>query len=142
MWQKDWHEIFHIIPGINPRPISALQLRCRAWYGSLRLIPGPIWKMSCNNLLLSRNKCDTNILPLISMCNYWTLYWRHFEELMINILSLISMCNYWTLYWRHFEELIINILLLICFLSKWTSHRNSHLRLRLWCDIALRNSFS
>ena len=32
--------------------ISALQLRCRAWYGSLGLIPGPIWKMSCNNLLL------------------------------------------------------------------------------------------
>jgi len=22
----------------------------RAWYGSLRLLPGPIWKMSCNNL--------------------------------------------------------------------------------------------
>jgi hypothetical protein len=47
-----WHEIFHIVPGINPRPISALQLRCRAWYGSIGLIPGPIWKMSCNNLLL------------------------------------------------------------------------------------------
>jgi hypothetical protein len=47
-----WHEIFHIVPGINPRPISALQLRCRAWYGSLGLIPRPIWKMSCNNLLI------------------------------------------------------------------------------------------
>ena len=47
-----WHEIFHIVPGINPRPISALQLSCQAWYGSLELIPGPIWKMSCNNLLL------------------------------------------------------------------------------------------
>ena len=46
-----WHEIFHIVTGINPRPISALQLRCRGWYGSLGLIPGPIWKMSCNNLL-------------------------------------------------------------------------------------------
>jgi hypothetical protein len=23
-----------------------------AWYGSLRLIPWPIWKMSCNNLLI------------------------------------------------------------------------------------------
>jgi hypothetical protein len=46
------HEIFHMVPGINPRPISALQLRCRAWYGSLGLIPGPIWKMSCNNLLI------------------------------------------------------------------------------------------
>jgi hypothetical protein len=47
-----WHEIFHIVPGINPRPISALQLRCRAWYGSPGLIPRPIWKMSCNNLLI------------------------------------------------------------------------------------------
>ena len=47
-----WHGIFHIVPGINPRPISVLQLRCRAWYGSLGLIPGPIWKMSCNNLLV------------------------------------------------------------------------------------------
>jgi hypothetical protein len=28
------------------------QLRSWAWYGSLELIPGPIWKMSCNNLLL------------------------------------------------------------------------------------------
>jgi hypothetical protein len=45
-----WHEIFHMVPGINPWPISALQLRCRAWYRSLGLIPGPIWKMSCNNL--------------------------------------------------------------------------------------------
>jgi hypothetical protein len=33
------HEIFHIVRGINPRSISALQLRCRAWYGSLGLIP-------------------------------------------------------------------------------------------------------
>ena len=47
-----WHEIFHMIPGINPRPISALQLRCWAWYGCLWLIPGPIWKMSCNNLFV------------------------------------------------------------------------------------------
>ena len=47
-----WHEIFHIVPGINTRPISALQLRCRAWYGRLGLIPRPIWEMSCNNLLL------------------------------------------------------------------------------------------
>ena len=53
--KRSWHEIFDIVPGINPRPILALQLRCRAWYGSLGLIPGPIWKMSCNNLLLFRN---------------------------------------------------------------------------------------
>ena len=33
-----WHEIVHVVPGISPRPISAHQLRCRAWYGSL----GPI----------------------------------------------------------------------------------------------------
>ena len=31
--KRSWHEIFHIVPGINPSPISALQLRCRAWYG-------------------------------------------------------------------------------------------------------------
>jgi hypothetical protein len=49
--KKIWHAIFHMVPGINPRPISALQLRCWAWYGSLGLIPGPIWEMSCNNLL-------------------------------------------------------------------------------------------
>jgi hypothetical protein len=46
-------KIFHIVPGINPRLITTCQLRCRAWYRSLGLIPGPIWKMSCNNLLLS-----------------------------------------------------------------------------------------
>jgi hypothetical protein len=58
-----------MIPGINPRPISALQLRCRAWYGSLGLIPGPIWKMSCNNLLLlmvicidKHSYCESHIL--------------------------------------------------------------------------------
>jgi hypothetical protein len=37
--------------------ISTRQVRCRAWYGSHGLIPGPIWKLSCNNLLLSCNKC-------------------------------------------------------------------------------------
>ena len=26
--------------------------------------------------------------------------------------------------------------------SKWTSHRISHLGLRLWCEIVLRNPFS
>ena len=31
--------------------VSALQHRCQARYGSLGLIPEPIWKMSCNNLL-------------------------------------------------------------------------------------------
>ena len=50
---RSWHEIFHIIPGISPRPISVLQLHCRAWYGSLGLIPGSMWKMSCNNLLIT-----------------------------------------------------------------------------------------
>jgi hypothetical protein len=38
-----WHGISHIVPGISPRPISALQIRSRAWYGSLGMIPGPIW---------------------------------------------------------------------------------------------------
>ena len=43
-----WHAIFHMVPGIS--------LRCRAWYGSLGLIRGPIWKMSCNNLLVIKKK--------------------------------------------------------------------------------------
>jgi hypothetical protein len=50
-----WHEIFHIVPGINPRPISVLQLHCRTWYGGLGLIPGPIWKMACNLLIMLPN---------------------------------------------------------------------------------------
>jgi hypothetical protein len=66
-----WHEIFHMVPGINPRPISALQLRCRAWYGSLGLIPGPIWKMSCNNLLLLyRHRWNTVISELNKNDNF------------------------------------------------------------------------
>jgi hypothetical protein len=48
-----WHELFHIILGISPRPISVIQLHCRAWYWSLGLIPGSIWKMYCNNLLIT-----------------------------------------------------------------------------------------
>jgi hypothetical protein len=30
---------------------SLLFFHCQAWYGSLRLIPGPTWKWSWNNLL-------------------------------------------------------------------------------------------
>jgi hypothetical protein len=65
-----WYEIFHIVPGINPRPISALQLRCLAWYGSLWLIPRPIWKMSCNNLLLFHSETI-----LHSIYSTWKLYY-------------------------------------------------------------------
>jgi hypothetical protein len=50
------HELWHIVPGTSSRSVSALQLHCRAWYGNLELIPGPIWKMSCNNLLIRINK--------------------------------------------------------------------------------------
>ena len=57
-----WHDIFHIVPGISPRPISTLQLRCRAWYGSLGLIPGPIWKMPCNNLLILLKRSAATLL--------------------------------------------------------------------------------
>jgi hypothetical protein len=48
----------------QPRPISALQLCCRAWYGSLGLIPGPIWKTSCNNLSITENEHDIFYLIL------------------------------------------------------------------------------
>jgi hypothetical protein len=46
--------IFNIGPGISSWPITAFKLRSLAWYGSLMLIPGMIWKMHmpCNNLLL------------------------------------------------------------------------------------------
>jgi hypothetical protein len=33
-----WYDIFHIVPGISPRPISAIQFRCRAWYEICGLI--------------------------------------------------------------------------------------------------------
>jgi hypothetical protein len=39
-------------------------------YGSLGLIPGPIWKMSCNNLLVlhtEQNSCP-NIYIVLGLC--------------------------------------------------------------------------
>ena len=100
------HDIFHMVPGlegwygsrvdttgINPWPISALQLRCRAWYGSLGLIPGPIWKMSCNNLLIYiyrryRSKFDIE----------WSLSVRrkfcHFTEITICYYMWWCCCNF------------------------------------------------
>jgi hypothetical protein len=42
--------------------VSALQLRSRAWYGSLGLIPEPIWKMSCINLLVFNFKIQQNYI--------------------------------------------------------------------------------
>jgi hypothetical protein len=68
MISRLWHEMFHIIvPGISPRPISALQLCCRAWYRSLGMIPGPIWKMSCNNLLILLKRYQTMLICKMSM---------------------------------------------------------------------------
>jgi hypothetical protein len=60
-----WHEIFHIVPGINPRPISTLQLRCRAWYGSLGLIPGPIW--------YEKKKKNANKTLKNNICYFWSI---------------------------------------------------------------------
>jgi hypothetical protein len=51
-------------------PISALQLRCRAWYGSLGLIPGPIWKMPCNNLLSDSRK----LWAIMKAGGLWNLF--------------------------------------------------------------------
>jgi hypothetical protein len=62
-----WHEFFYIVLGINPQPISALQLCCRAWYGSLGLIPGPIWKMSCNNPSFLVIKLYSNMLKCVNL---------------------------------------------------------------------------
>jgi hypothetical protein len=80
-----WHEIFHMVSGINPRPISALQLRRRAWYGSLGLSPGPIWKMSCNNLLLSHILFFNNMLIISLSCGIflWSCYLRIFHLTLV-----------------------------------------------------------
>ena len=43
--------LFTLIYPYLPSYIRICHISCRAWYGSLGLIPGPIWKMSCNNLL-------------------------------------------------------------------------------------------
>ena len=56
--------IFHI----SPRPIAALQLRCRAWNGSLGLIPGTIWKILCHNLFIT--------YFTLTFLKYWLLYGR------------------------------------------------------------------
>jgi hypothetical protein len=69
--------------------VSALQLRCRAWYGSLGLIAGPIWKMSCNNLLLSHillqyvDFCMSNnskqsvlVITLETVCKLYPRRWH------------------------------------------------------------------
>jgi hypothetical protein len=47
------HGIFHIGPGISPRlPYQARQQSWRADIGR-ELIPGTIWKMPCNDLLIT-----------------------------------------------------------------------------------------
>ena len=80
MINKLWHEHFHIVPGISPRPISALQLRCRAWYRSLGLIPVPIWKMSCNNLLLSAIKMYS-----------WQYIYKYFNKSLVKYIYNIDV---------------------------------------------------
>ena len=71
--------------------------------------------------LLSSNKCETNIISLISMCNNVTLYWRHWR--------------------RRLHKSSINILSFIRFAWIKTFYSISYLRLSLWCNIALRNPF-
>jgi hypothetical protein len=92
-----WDEIFHMVPGINPRPISALQLRCRAWYGSLGLIPGPIWKMSYNNLLiltlrwhngLAHMTADNNIVRSI----FYSYLFQIYQAMSICTMTLETVC--------------------------------------------------
>ena len=47
------HGIFHIGPGISPR--LPYQARQRSWRTDMGrgLIPGPIWKMPCNDLFIT-----------------------------------------------------------------------------------------
>ena len=99
-----WHEIFHIVPGINPRPISALQLRCLAWFGSLGLIPGPIWKMSCNNILLLTNLLyyDYKCLCFINLLTgHYGIYGALIQGIMEKKWSIMKKngANFNTLSW-------------------------------------------
>jgi hypothetical protein len=78
-----------MVPGINPRPISALQLRCRAWYGNLGLIPGPIWKMSCNNLFVQL--ADIFVSSLVS---------KIYQTMLICTMTLETVCKIYPRRWH------------------------------------------
>jgi hypothetical protein len=95
-----WHEIFHIVPGISHRPISALQLRCQAWYGSLGLIPGPICKMSCQWRwkVFVKSTQDVDIwieIPIQHDVYIWANYsvstYLNFIPIFWNIILCISL---------------------------------------------------
>ena len=125
----------------------------RAWYGSLWLIPGPIWKMSCNNLLNIKN----NIMKSVIMKNW--LYWTDYESLPIP-LSIYQVWLYWrlvimkwfqvdytvytinicfkTLYtwflWTILTELIIIGWHIYCFILIWLNKRC------MFCAVSFSNS--
>jgi len=39
-------------------------------------------------------------------------------------------------------QILVKHTIIDTFCSKWTSYRISHIRIRLWCDIATKNPFS
>jgi hypothetical protein len=87
--------IFHTVPDINPRLITTLQLRCRAWYRSLGLISGPIWKMSCNNLLLSHILLQCDFIPIFWNVLIWLKYdFMHNLSLYFDIFSWRPLRRY------------------------------------------------
>jgi hypothetical protein len=57
------HDLFHIIPAIFPRPISALDC-VLGWYGGLWMIPGLIWKVMYWSLLKKNTKCNLTCINL------------------------------------------------------------------------------
>ena len=79
-----------------------------AWYGSLWLIPGPIWKMSCNNL----HRCQ----PLWFFRNCYKF------RAKITMLRISDYCRPRTV--PHLNIIVI-ILMLHCLL-KW--RKDKHLR--------------
>ena len=74
--------------------VSALQLSDHAWYRSIGL-PGPIWKMSCNNLLVLPHVTCVHYFPLIflwfiyqNVSNSWELWNNTCRCVILHTLNL------------------------------------------------------
>jgi hypothetical protein len=65
-----WHEIFHIVPSISPRPISALQLRCWAWYAHR-----VSWSIVQRGLSSTEQSAVNNCWGRYVKCDYMNI-WR------------------------------------------------------------------
>jgi hypothetical protein len=89
------HDIFHIGPGISPRlPYQARQRRWRVDMGR-GLIPGIIWKISCNNLFITYFTVS-NVIVQINIV--WYIFETIFET---NIFASWTMATLLKIYFRN-----------------------------------------